>query len=195
MKNPKIIPLLIFISFLIVSNGLPAFSFPGYSILSNTTSHLGAQGSPYSWVMNIIFIGLGIAAIQVTYSTRIRYHQIVGAVFGLSLMSTGLFHHAPLLDSVPVNQLQDQVHSFFASATGFSFTLLAAGHGFISTGPQKNAGIIMAFVAIIISIAMVIFPAIMGLLQRVMFVSAFGWLFFYMESPRNRQINKKFNFD
>lgn len=189
MKKTKILSLLIFVSFLIASNGMAVISFPGYSILSNTTSHLGAQGSPYSWIMNIIFISLGLMAIRVTYSTRIRYHQVMGAIFGLSLVAAGFFQHAPLVDSVPVNQLQDRIHSLFATSTGFSFTLLAAGHGFISTGPQRTAGIVMAMVAVIISIAMGIFPAISGLLQRIMFVSAFGWLFFCMEPPRNRQLN------
>ncbi|TAA71753.1 DUF998 domain-containing protein [Planococcus salinarum] len=195
MKKITIVSLLIFIFFLIASNGLAIISFPGYSILSNTTSHLGAQGSPYSWIMNIFFISLGLMAILVTYSTRIRYHQVVGAVFGLSLILTGVFPHAPLVDSVPVNHLQDQIHSLSATSTGFSFTLLAAGHGFISTGPQRIAGIVMAIVAVIISIAMGIFPAITGLLQRVMFVGAFGWLFFCMKPPRNRQLNGKFDFD
>ncbi|WP_207706936.1 DUF998 domain-containing protein [Alkalibaculum sporogenes] len=178
----------IFCLFLVVSNGLALFSFAGYSILSNTTSHLGAQGSPYSWVMNIVFICLGVMAISITYHSRIRYHQILGVVFGLSLVLTGFFKHAPLVDSVSVNQQHDLIHSIFASLTGFSFTLLTAGHGLISRGMQRTVGIIMVFVAIIISIAMMTFPSIMGMLQRVMFVSAFGWLFFYMKAPKNRQI-------
>jgi hypothetical protein len=35
--------------FLLVSTSMPFFSFEGYSILRNTTSHLGAQGSPHAW--------------------------------------------------------------------------------------------------------------------------------------------------
>jgi hypothetical membrane protein len=42
---------------------LPFFSVDEYSILKNTTSHLGAQGAPYAWVMNVVFTLLGTAAI------------------------------------------------------------------------------------------------------------------------------------
>ncbi len=195
MIRSNMISLFIFVLFLVVSIGLPFFSFEGYSILSNTTSHLGAQSSPYSWVMNMVFVCLGVMAVWITYQSRIRYHQIVGLIFGLSLALTGFFQHAPLIDSVSVNQQHDLIHSIFASITGFSFTLLAAGHGFISQGSQRTAGIIMAFVATSISIGMMLFPSIMGLLQRVMFVSAFGWLFFYMEAPKNKQINYNSDFN
>lgn len=42
---------------------LPFFSAPGYTIWRNTTSHMGAQGSPHAWVMNLVFILLGISVI------------------------------------------------------------------------------------------------------------------------------------
>lgn len=188
MKKIKIFSFFIFILFLVVSNGLAFFSFPGYSIFHNTTSHLGAQGSPHAWIMNLVFIALGIMAVLVTFHTRIIYHQVVGAAFGLSLLLTGIFQHAPLIESLTANQLQDQVHSFFASATGFSFSLLAFGHAFMSTGSQRAAGFVLALSAIIIPIAMMSFPAFMGLLQRIMFAGAFGWLFFYLESPKNKRL-------
>ncbi|MFD1031379.1 DUF998 domain-containing protein [Metaplanococcus flavidus] len=195
MKTLKYVSLLIFFLFLVVSNGMALFSFSGYSLLSNTTSHLGAKGSPNSWVMNSVFVALGTMAILVTFHTGVRYHQIVGAIFGLSLVMTGFFQHAPLIQSMSVNQLEDQIHSIFAGITGFSFTILAVDHTFISSGSQRTAGIIMAIVAIVISLAMMNFPAIMGLLQRVMFVSAFGWLFFFLKTPNGTQVFKNPNFD
>lgn len=42
---------------------LPSFSVEGYSVLKNTTSHLGAQNAPYAWVMNVVFFMLGAACI------------------------------------------------------------------------------------------------------------------------------------
>lgn len=170
------------ILFVLVSIGLPFFSFEGYSILSNTTSHLAAQGSPFAWIMDIVFVCLGIMAIITTFFTRILYLQLIGGIFGLSLVMTAFFPHAPLVASVPANLLQDQIHSVFASITGFSFTLLAIGQGVMSRGSQRVGGIVLAGIAIIISIGMMAFPSFMGLLQRLMFVSAFGWLLFYMET-------------
>jgi len=132
-----------FTLFLLVSTFLPFKSFEGYSIISNTTSHLGAQGSPYAWVMNITFIILGLAAIQKASSSRIRYIQFFGIVFGLSLSATGIFQHTPLVINVATNQLHNTLHSVFASSTGFSFTSLAAGHAWLHNGPQRYAALIM----------------------------------------------------
>lgn len=185
--------ILVYIFFILVTTGLPFYSFEGYSILSNTTSHLGAQGSPHAWLMNLVFWCLGVMAILITYVSRIRFHQIVGALFGISLILTGVFPHAPLVDSVLADQLQDQLHSIFASTTGFSFTFLAIGHGFMSKGRQRSGGITMAFIATLISLGMMMFPPLMGLLQRVMFVCTFGWLFFYMKPPQDMQARNKRN--
>lgn len=185
------ISLFVYVLFIVVSTVLACFSFDGYSILSNTTSHLGAQGSPYSWVMNGVFILLGVLSIWHTYRSRIRYHQIVGGVFGISLIMAGLFQHAPLVESVQADRLQDLMHSIFANITGFSFTMLAIGHGIISRGFQRSTAILLAMVAIAISITMFAFPEIMGLLQRAMFISAFGWLFFYMKPSKDKQASNR----
>ncbi|TCI53145.1 DUF998 domain-containing protein [Exiguobacterium sp. SH5S13] len=177
---------LVFLAFLVVSTVLPLFSFDGYSLVSNTTSHLGAQASPHAWVMNVTFIALGVMTVLVTLTTRVRYHQVFGALFGTSLLLTGIFHHAPLMDGVPVDLFHDQMHSVFANATGFTFTLLAAGHGFMSHGRQRVAGFLLAAIAVIIPLCMWLAPDYMGLLQRTMFISAFWWLFFYMKPDVRR---------
>lgn len=182
MKKDRI-SLWLYILFLLAAFGLPFFSFGGYSIVKNTTSHLGAQGSPHSWLMNAIFVFLGARAIWIAFRSAIPYHQIIGGVFGVSLILTGLFQHAPLAGNVPADLLEYRIHSIFASMTGFSFTLLAAGHGFMSRGPQRAGGFALALAAVSISLSMAAFPSIMGLLQRIMFICAFGWLFFYLKPP------------
>lgn len=180
-KNRTIKPLAIFcfILFLTVSLLLPFFSFEGYSVISNTTSHLGAQGSPYAWVMNTVFILLGIMAILHTWKTRFLYIRIFGLIFGLSLTLTGIFQHAPLVESLHVNQFHDMLHSFFATTTGFSFTFFAASHAFISRGTQRRAAITLAVIAVAVPLIMFGIPSVMGITQRFMFIAAFYWLFFY----------------
>ena len=83
-KRQLIVSIIIYFLFLIVASILPLFSYKGYSIISNTTSHLGAQGSPYAIIMNVVFILLGINAIYITFTTRIPYIMIFGSIFGLS---------------------------------------------------------------------------------------------------------------
>lgn len=173
-----------FALFIIVSSFLPVFSFEGYSVLSNTTSHLGAQGSPYAWIMNFVFILLGISSILITCPSRLPYNRIFGLLFGLSLILTGVFRHAPLTEGLDVNQLHDTFHSIFATSTGFSFTLLAAGHAVMSKGAQRNAALGMAIIAIVVPLAMFSLPTMMGIIQRFMFITAFGWLYFYYKQPK-----------
>lgn len=61
MNSIKKSPLLFaYILLLIVMIVLPFFSVPSFVIWKNTTSHLGAQNAPNSWIMNLTFILLGI---------------------------------------------------------------------------------------------------------------------------------------
>ncbi|MDC7237668.1 MAG: DUF998 domain-containing protein [Sphaerochaetaceae bacterium] len=182
-KSTKVLLIIVYSLFLVVSFGLPFFSFEGYSILSNTTSHLAAQSSPFAWVMDLIFICLGVASILINYKTGVVYHQVFGCIFGFSLIMTAFFPHAPLVTNVLPNLFFDKMHSIFASITGFSFTMLAFGHGIVSREKQRFWGFVMATIAILVSMGMMMFPSFMGILQRIMFMSAFGWLFFYMRTP------------
>ncbi len=122
---------------------------------------------------------LGVIAILHTVKTRFLCTRIFGLVFGLSLVLTGIFQHAPLVESVHVNQLHDTLHSFFATTTGFSFTLFAAGYAFISRGAQRKVAIALAVIAIAVPLFMFGVPSFMGITQRLMFITAFYWLFFY----------------
>lgn len=178
-RNLLILRVAVFTAFLLVSTLLPFKSFEGYSIISNTTSHLGAQGSPCAWVMNLTFVMLGITAIQKTSSSRITYLLVIGTIFGLSLSATGIFQHAPLVIDVEPHHLHDTLHSVFASTTGFSFTCLAAGHAWLYKGSQRYAAALMVIISIVITIMIFSFPAFMGISQRFMFITAFYWLFFY----------------
>jgi len=190
-ENRTIKPLAIFcfIIFLSVSFLMPFFSFDGYSIISNTTSHLGAQGSPYAWIMNTVFMLLGIMAILHIVKARFLYTRIFGLIFGLSLVLTGVFQHAPLVESVHVNQLHDTLHSFFATTTGFSFTLFAAGHAFMSRGAQRKAAIALTVIATAVPLIMFGIPSLMGITQRFMFIAAFYWLFFYYRGEDGTKSN------
>ena len=170
---------------------LPLFSFNGYSIIEHTTSHLAAQGSPNAWVMNMIFLLLGLTSIYIAIKTKSRFHQVIGVIFGLSLIGAALFRHAPLNEMFEGNLFEDQLHSVFATTTGFSFVLLAFGHGFMHQKKQRVFGLIAGLVATLISIGMMFFPEILGVLQRIMFMIAFYWLFFYMKVDQQFIYNKK----
>jgi len=148
MKYPiKMLLVIVYILFILVAFLLPLYSFEGYSIISNTTSHLGAQGSPNAWVMNLTFITLGLASIFVVILSKVRFHQVIGSIFGISLILTGIFQHGSFIEGYTSNLFEDQLHSIFATMTGISFVFLAFGHGFMSHGKQRLLGFSLGLVA------------------------------------------------
>lgn len=79
-----------YILMLLIMFILPFYSVDEYSILKNTTSHLGAQGAPYAWLMNVAFALFGIAAIVDGWMRLSKYwlHKVVLTIFGISLVLT-----------------------------------------------------------------------------------------------------------
>jgi len=55
---------------------------------------------------------------------------------------------------------------------------------FLSRHRQRYLALVMMAVAILVPLGMMAVPAYMGLFQRLMFISAFGWLFFLMKTPQ-----------
>lgn len=165
---------------LIVIFALPFFSVEGYSILKNTTSQLGAQKTPNAWVMNAVFVLLGVSSIFAGWDPLKGYwsHRILLMIFGVSLILTAIFHHAPL-DQVSYDESQDNLHSVFASITGFSFTLLAFSIAF--TTPLKKDKILAVCIGIfatLLSFFMFSLPYFAGIWQRLIFIISFTWLIY-----------------
>jgi len=46
---------------------------------------------------------------------EIFVHKILLSIFGLSLMLTGIFRHAPIIEGVIFNSIEDKLHSIFAT--------------------------------------------------------------------------------
>ena len=76
-----------YILMLLVIFVLPFYSHENYTILKNTTSHLGAQNTPNSWIMNITFILLGVTSIWTGWRFLGQYwfQKAARMVFGISL--------------------------------------------------------------------------------------------------------------
>ena len=94
--KPRLV-LINMIILMVVMFGLPFFSVENYSIISNTTSHLGSQLAPNASIMNITFIIMGTACIIESRQFLKTYwvHQVLLIVF-LSVAKHLLFkafHH------------------------------------------------------------------------------------------------------
>jgi len=172
-----------YILMLLVMFILPFFSVEEYSILKNTTSHLGAQGAPYAWVMNVVFALLGIAAIVDGWMHLSKYwlHKFVLTIFGISLVLTAIFQHAPIVPGVIFSDLEDDLHSKFATITGFSFTLFAIASAFIeSTRVRRIIAVGVGVIASILSILIFNVADLAGVWQRTIFIVSFAWLMYFL---------------
>ena len=181
-----------FLLLLTIMFALPFYSVDTYSIIKNTTSHLGAQSSPNAWIMNISFILVGITCILEAWLhlRRFLFHKILLSIFGLSLMLTGIFRHATIIEGVIFNSIEDKLHSIFATIVGFSFAIYAVSSAFIEKAVRYLIiDIAVGFTATILSVLMSCLPNYSGIWQRAIFVISFVWLIFMLE--RIKAFNKE----
>ena len=158
---------------------LPFYSLESYSILKNTTSHLAAQNTPNAWIMNVLFWFLGISTIIEGWHYLNKYwvHKGILTVFGLSLIFTAIFQHAPIEPNIPFNIREDELHSLFATICGWSFVSFAVSTAFTeSTKLRKVIAIAAGAIALIFSILMFSVTDYMGVFQRMIFIFSFAWL-------------------
>ncbi|MDD4000261.1 MAG: DUF998 domain-containing protein [Bacilli bacterium] len=180
-----------FIVLILVIFILPSFSVETYSIIKNTTSHLGAQNAVNAWIMNVTFILVGISCVLEAWLHLQKYwfHKILLSVFGLALVFTGVFRHAPIIEGVIFNPLEDKLHSVFATIVGISFTIYAVSSAFIEKAiKHRIIDIIVGFTATSLSMLMICLPDLFGIWQRSIFIVSFVWLIFMLE--RIRDFNK-----
>lgn len=158
---------------------LPFYSVPEYSILSNTLNQLGAQFTTNAWIMNFIFISLGIGSVTAgwTYYKEFVFHRIYLIIFGASLVFTAFFHHAPLRPEIQYNIIEDGWHSYFACTTPISLTVLTITTSyFLKKKSDKMLGFSTGISLIILSILMFEADQLRGIWQRLLFIIGFGWM-------------------
>ncbi len=191
MKKNKLLNIryLLFTSLLLllVMFVLPFYSVDAYSIVKNTTSHLGAQNAPNAWMMNVTFIIVGISCVLEAWLHLGKFwlHKILLSVFGLGLVLTGIFRHAPIVEGVIFDATADKLHSLFATVVGFSFTFFAISTAFIEKAVKHRAiDISVGVIATILSMFMGTLPAYSGIWQRAIFIISFAWLVLMFERMR-----------
>jgi len=166
---------------------LPFYSADSYSIIKNTTSHLGAQNTPNAWIMNMAFVLVGTFCVLEAWLhlREFWFPKILLSIFGLGLVFTGMFQHAPIIEGVIFNSLEDKLHSIFSTIVGFSFTVLAISSAFIEkAAKQRIIDIAVGFTATALSILMFYYPDYSGIWQRAIFIISFTWLIFLLERTR-----------
>ncbi len=172
-----------FILMLLVIFILPFYSHHEYSLIKNTTSQLGAQHMPFSWIMNSTFVLLGFTSILSGWNFLAGYwfQKMILIVFGTALVMTAVFQNAPIDPLMEYSIREDKLHSLFANITGFSFSVFAISLALIT---RRRSHQIMAFVMSILApiLSILMFHELtnkwMGIWQRLIFILMFGWLLY-----------------
>ncbi len=152
-----------------------------YSWLSNTTSESGAQGVAGAWLARLGFLTFGLAVLWLAATLRsvwARGANWLHAAFGVFMIATAAFSHRPWVASAPFDPVEDFLHSFTATAMGFAFALgvlvrLLQREKHDLSG--RTFDIAALVVATVIPILMVYLPTMDGLIQRIMFLTAYLW--------------------
>lgn len=168
---------------------LPFFSVDTYSILKNTTSQLGAQNTVNAWMMNTVFILVGISCLLEAWMNVKGFplQKLLLIIFGLGLFLIGIFRHAPITEGLPYNAWEDRLHSVFATVVGISFTFYAVSSAFIEKAIKHRVmDLIVGFTATILSMLMFSIPDYSGVWQRAIFIVSFSWLIVMLERIKKR---------
>jgi hypothetical membrane protein len=179
-KNKEILMLVAaYCMLLLVMVILPVYSAPGYSIIVNTLSQLGAQNTPNAWIMNFTFVFLGIGSVISgwRYFEGFAFQRLFLILFGTSLILAAFFNHAPVNTLIQYNILEDGWHSYFIFTNGLTFIILTVSATFIiekQTDRRLAAGAGVS--VIILSILMSEVAQAAGVWQRLFFIISFGWM-------------------
>lgn len=165
-----------FLALLLAPMQMPA----SYSWLHHTTSESGAQGIMGAWQARLGFLLFGLAVLGQTavlreeWSLPVRF--FLGA-FGAFMTAVAAFSARSWQPDLPFDPVEDWLHSFAASGMGFAFAL---GVGWCWWGRPWQAkarliDLVVVATAVFIPLAMRFLPDWAGLLQRLMFATAYVW--------------------
>jgi hypothetical membrane protein len=164
---------------------LPVYSTPGYSIIRNTLSQLGAQNTPNAWIMNFTFLTLGIGSIIAgwRYFDGFAFQRLFLVLFGFSLMLAAVFNHAPVNNLIQYKIQEDGWHSYFIFTAVLTFVILTVSTTFILEEQSSRllttaAGVTVIFLSILVSEV----PNAAGVWQRLLFIISFGWMIYSFKS-------------
>jgi len=168
------------IALFVVVVGLgPLYTAEGYSPIVNVISELAAQNTPRNYVMATAFVALG-AAVLYDGVRKFRRSLMPFMLFGVAFGAAGLFGHKPIHAAVPYAVWLDIAHSALATTSGIALTV-----GFLwqaavaSSKAQKFISTALAIACVALPLLMLNMPLYQGLIQRVMYLLVFAWLWVF----------------
>jgi hypothetical membrane protein len=150
-----------------------------YTIIQSTIFDLGAQSSPYSFIINpaLVVLGLGSVLSGWRLYEGFTFIRIILVLFGSSVILTAVYNQAPLEPQSAAGSGEYGWHVYFKSTAAFSFVLLTVLTAYIlDREVQRRLALFTGISFIILSLISARTSHLEGLVQRAVFIIAFGWL-------------------
>lgn len=162
---------------------LPEFSAEGYSRVEHSLSELGAQETPNNWIMNLVFMLLGIVTVLLGTKVLRQFWLPLYLLyfFAAAMFFTGVFQHGHI-NEVVFFEGEHMAHSVFSMITGTAFCAYSIAVSFFLKRIERASAILLCCLAIGLSLLMLQFDHLRGIFQRILFITAFGWLFYSLVS-------------
>ena len=157
----------------------PLYTAPGYSVVANLVSELAAQHTPRNFLMSGAFLALGAGIVFDGWRSFSRA-LIPFVAFGGFMALAGLFGHRPITPGVDYVEWVHAAHSALGTAAGIAITFAFAWQALSQPTPARRivAGG-LAVLCFALPLAMLSFPGAQGVIQRLMYLLVFAWLWLY----------------
>jgi len=142
-RSPWAKPFLLAVVYFIVVIVVAHFAVPsGYDWRDNTISELASQGHTYKWIMQSGLIGFGgillVGVFGYFREDTKRYYLVFMALYGLSILLSGIFCTAPVGPNLPFSVQESNLHSLFATIAGIAMSLGILWQVFASSNSRER---------------------------------------------------------
>lgn len=171
---------LVYVLMLLTAFILPFYSAEGYQMMRHSLSELGAQATPNSWIINTVFVllSLSTAWLGTVMIRRFWLPFYLLCFFSISIGLTAYFSHAPISETLYLEQ-EHILHSIFSTITGVVFSLYCTAMILVlEKRLDKALAFFMLCLTTGLSLFIIAFPSMTGFFQRLLFITAFAWIFY-----------------
>jgi hypothetical membrane protein len=160
---------------------VPFLNVPPFSIISDTLSDLGAQGTSFSWIINSLLLFSSICALVAgwEYYEGFAFQRIILAFFSISMIMAAFINQSPAGQVTLINTGEDAWHSFFCGTASLSFIMLSLATAFILDNNYERVLTTLAGLSVLLlTVITGRWEQTVGIWQRVILIIMFGWMVF-----------------
>ncbi len=182
-QRPILTAVVYFIAVIVLAH---FFVPPMYDWTQNTVSDLASQGHTYKWIMQTGFTGFGLLltwGVIFHFNKNNRaYFLLFVAVYGLSILMSGIFCTAPVDPSMTYSVSEAKLHSMFATIAGIAMSLGILWQFAVSSN-HRQRWTRFAFFILVIGISGLfglaenhLLMIDKGIVQRILYLVGLAWL-------------------